>query len=188
MVLELIVPSIIEFIKLFLLVFIPSFILYKIFSPIRVKLAERLNFSWVKSSLLLNFIVMLVLVFVVYILFMYLGQVSAVPRDPDLDYDFLDNVLLILASSGRIIVSAILLSFVLLFFEMIASFSMGIGEHRRGKKQRNELLTQAVGIGIMSIIFLLLLLFVFDWVPLGLFVYIFYGSLNPLPLMVLLGI
>jgi len=185
---EAILPLIIEFIKLLVLVFVISFVIFKIFSPIRKKLSEKLNISWMKSALLLNFIVMLILLFAVYILFMWLGSIDAIPRDPGLDYDVLDNVLLVLSASGRLIISALLLSFILLFFEMIGSFFMSTKESKRGNKRREELIPQATGLLIMSAIFIILLLFVFDWVPLGLFIYIFYGSLNPLPMAILAGI
>jgi len=186
--LEAILPTIIEFIRLLLIVFVFSFIIYKIFSPIRQRIAEKWNLSWMKSALLLNFISMLVLLFAAYILFMWLGSIDAIPRDPGLDYDILDNVLLLLVSSGRIIVAAILLSFILMFFEMIGSFFMSSKEKGRAKKESNPLISQAKGLVVMSAIFILLLLFVFDWVPLGLFIYIFYGSINPLPAAILLGI
>ncbi len=186
--LEAVLPTIIEFIKLLVLVFVVSFVIYKIFSPIRQKLAEKLNISWIKSALLLNFVVMLIVLFAVFIFFMWLGSIEAIPTDPGLDYDFLDNIFLVLASSGRLIVSAILLSFILLFFEMIASFFMSTKENNKGKKRRDELIPQAIGILIMSAIFIILLLFVFDWVPLGLFVYIFYGSIKSFPLAILAGI
>ncbi|VVB74809.1 Uncharacterised protein [uncultured archaeon] len=186
--LEAILPTVIEFIKLLVLVFAVSFVIYKIFSPARQWLAKRLNLSWIKSSLLLNFAAMLVLIFAIYIAFMWLGSISAIPRDPDLDYNIFENFTLLFAASGRLVVAAILTSFILLFFEMIASFFMGSNDSRKGKKERNELVSQAIGILIMSAVFILLLLFVFDWVPLGLFIYIFYGSINPLPMAVLAGI
>jgi membrane protein insertase Oxa1/YidC/SpoIIIJ len=58
-----------------------------------------------------------------------------------------------------------------------------MGEVRRNKKR--DWVSEVKGIMVSIFLFLILFLFVFNWVPLGLFIYIFYGSIKALPLMVL---
>jgi hypothetical protein len=185
---SIILTSVIEFLRLLLLVSVFSFILYKIFSPVREKLADKYDLSWIRSCLALNFIVIFVGILLFYLFFMYIGAVSAPIRDPDIEFQLTDEVVLVLIASLRILVISIILSISVLFFELLASLFMTKkgGSSKKRVTTGSIWLRQFIGIVIASAVFLLLLLFVFDWVPLGLFVFIFYGSIQPLPLIVLL--
>ncbi|MFA6269529.1 MAG: hypothetical protein WCW13_06365 [archaeon] len=183
--LAIIVASVVSFLKLLILVSVVGFVLYKIFSPLREKLAEKYSLSWIKSALLLNFVSIFVLILIVYLYFMIVGVLSAPAMDPALDNTLIDYAVLIISAIPRVLIASLILSLLLLVFELIASFFMVKKEARRSKKTQSLLVNQIVGVVVSCAIFLLLLLFIFDWVPLGLFIYIFYGSIEPLPAIIL---
>ncbi|MFA6319587.1 MAG: hypothetical protein WCX66_01540 [archaeon] len=179
--LSIIIGTLIDLLKLLVVFSIIGFVLYKIFSPLREKIAEKYSLSWSKSCILLNFSVFFVLILLVFIMFMILGYLDAPLRDPETEYTFFENVMLVLIAVPRILISSIILSLLAFFFELVASFFMG--EVRRNKKR--DWVSEVKGIMVSTFLFLILFLFVFNWVPLGLFIYIFYGSIKALPLMVL---
>lgn len=191
--LGIIFSSLIDLTKLLLITSIIGFVLFKIFSPLREKFAEKYSLSWSKSCLFLNFIIFFVLILVVFVLFMVIGFLDAPLREPGLEYDFFENVLLVLIAVPRIFISALILSLVFFFFELIASMFMRKEEidsiqpikikTRKKQVSSSNWLDEFKGIAISSLVFLILLLFVFNWVPLGLFIYIFYGSLSQIPLL-----
>jgi hypothetical protein len=113
---------------------------------------------------------------------MILGYLDAPLRDPETEYNLFENVSLVLIAMPRIIISSIILSFLFFFFELIASLFMGKEESKR--KSRGWV-KEFIGIVVSSLLFLLIFLFVFQWVPLGMFIYIFYGSVKALPLLIL---
>lgn len=173
--------SLFDLFKLLFLASIIGFFLFKLFSPFREKISEKYSLSWSKSCILLNFIVFFVLILVFFVFFMILGYLDAPLRDPETEYNFFENVMLVLIAVPRILIASIILSLLAFFFELVASFFMG--EKSKGKK--NSWIREFRGIIISSFLFLILFLFLFNWVPLGLFIYIFFGSLKPLPLMFL---
>ncbi len=181
-----IVITLIEFLKLLVLVSVLSFIGYKLLSPLREKLAEKYNLSWMKSCIIFNIVFLFVVILAIYIYFMLVGGLSAPARDPSIEYSLIDNLLFILIASVRILIASVILGLFLLFFELIASlFMSGRGvENARKKKVTNNWVNQFIGIVIASAVFLILILFIFDWVPLGLFIYVFYGAVKPLPLII----
>ena len=180
-----ILSTILDFVKLLALVSIISFVLYKIFSPIREKVAEKYSLSWTKSALLVDFVCVVVLILVTCIYFIYLGAVLAGPIDPELDYNLIDYAVLILACIPRVIIASIALSLMLLFFELVASMFMSSKKEGKKNKGKSNWVNQITGIAVSSALFLMLVLFVFNWVPLGIFIYIFYGTLEALPALIL---
>ncbi|MFA5930765.1 MAG: hypothetical protein WC821_00470 [archaeon] len=173
----------ISFLKLLLLVSIISFIGYKIFSPVRQKIAEKFSLSWTKSCLVFNFVFIIAFLLLVFVYFMSVGILGAPARAEDIDYNLGDNILLLASSLPRLIVSSIILSLLLYFFELVASLFMVQKALKKKVKPTNDWVSQFKGVLVASALFLILILFVFDWVPLGLFVYIFYGSLKVLPVL-----
>jgi len=181
-----IIPTIVDFVKLLLLVTIVSFILYKIFSPVREWIEKKYYFSWIKSVLILNFVSIFLFLLIFYFYFVFVGFTTAPIRDPSMEMDLFENLVRMLISAFRILVVSVILSMFLLFFELVASLFMKSKEVKSSKKSKtiqNNWVSQLVGVIIASAIFLVLILFVFDWAIMGLFIFIFYGSVNPLPLL-----
>ena len=180
--LSVILVSVVEFLKLLILVSVVSFIGYKLFSPLREKLAEKYSLSWLKSCLALNFILIFVITLLAYIYFMYAGAALTQLVVEETQFDLGDNIIFVVLALPRILISTLVLSLALLFFEFIGVFFMEdrkASSSRKSKKPVNNWLKQAIGVVVASMVFLLLVLFVFNWVSLGLFVYIFYGALKP---------
>jgi len=172
--------AIVDFAKLLLPLAFICFILYKLLSPMREKIAEKYALSWVKSCVVLNFAVCFVAIFLIYLYFFFLGAALAQPQDPELETTIIENIFLILYDSVRIIVASIILSLSLLFLEFVASLAIDFQE----KYKYAAIFKQFLGVAAACAVFLLLVLFVFDWVPLGLFVYVIYGSIQPVPLLI----
>ncbi len=180
-----IIPTIVDFVKLLLLVTIVSFILYKIFSPVREWIEKKYYFSWIKSVLILNFVSIFLFLLLFYLYFAFVGFTTAPVRDPSMEMDLFENLFRLAISAGRILIASIILSMFLLFFELIASLFMKGKEVKSSKKSKNSSnnwVSQLIGVIVASAIFLVLILFVFDWAIMGLFIFIFYGSVNSLPL------
>ena len=177
--LTIIIGTIFDLIKLLILASIGGFILFKIFSPIRKWISDKYYLSWSKSCLVLNFLTFFILITVVFVYFMLMGYFNAPLRDPATEYTLFENISFVLIARPRIIIACIILSFLFFFFELIASFFMGKDEL---KKKSRSWLKEFYGIMLSSLLFLLLFLFVFNWVPLGLFIYIFFGATKALPL------
>lgn len=181
--LSIIFGSIFDLVKLLLLTSVLGFILFKIFSPLRKKVEEKYSLSWTKSCLVVNFSVFFILILAVFVYFMIIGYVSAPLRDPEIEYNIFENVMLVLIAVPRMLIASITLSFLFLFFELVASMFMGKSDKKSASVGWGK---EFFGIAVSSLLFLILFLFVFQWVPLGLFIYIFFGSTKALPLLVFL--
>ncbi len=181
--LELVFFSIIDFLVLLIPFTVVSFFVYKFFSIIRKKLSEKYELSWSKSCLLTNFISVFVFLFLVFVYFYFLGGVLAKPIDPEVQYTLIDDLIIIAFASVRIIVASIIAAFLFFFFELVASFAMD----SQLKKGKSELYSQFFGVLVSCAVALVLILFVFGWALLGFFIYVFYGSVNPLPLLFIKG-
>jgi len=186
--------AIIDFLKMAIPLTILLFILYKVFSPVKDWFTEKYDFSWMKSVVLLNFIIVFVALLVFYLYFVVTGALGASPIDPDLQYNLGENALMILIGVVRVLISAVILTLVLLFFEFIASLVMDSniiksnGKNRKSRKQGPQgasLVMQVFGIFVSVVVFLVLFLFLFSWVPLGLVVFIFYGGVKEIPLLLI---
>jgi len=171
-----------DLLKLLIIASVVGFVLFKLFSPLRKWIEDKYSLSWSKSCLILNFATFFIFITLVFIYFMLVGYFNAPLRDPQIEYNFLENIVLVLIAMPRIIISSIILSFLFFFFELIASFFMGKEESKRKPRGWAK---EFYGIMISSLLFVLLLLFIFSWVPLGLFIYIFLGSTKALPLIFL---
>ncbi len=180
--LSIIFGTIFDLLKLLILSSLIGFVLFKIFSPLRKWIEEKYSLSWSKSCLILNFSTFFVLITLVFIFFMLVGYFNAPLRDPETEYTIFENISFVLIAMPRIIISSIILSFLFFFFELVASFFMGKEESKRKSRSWAK---EFYGIVVSALLFLLLFLFVFSWVPLGLFIYIFLGSVKALPLMLL---
>jgi hypothetical protein len=100
---------------------------------------------------------------------------TAPPIDPDLQFDIAEEILVILLGAVRVAVASIILAMGLLFFEFIASLCIDMQK----KKKYSHFLKQFMGVLVSALIFLLIFVFIFSWVPVGLYVYIFYGGMTP---------
>lgn len=184
--------TIIDFAVLLFVLSVVSFVLYKIFSPLRDKLAKRFSISWALSVLILNFVLIFIFILIVFIYFMILGYIYAPPLDPSLSFDTFENLMIFFISVPRILITSIILSLFLLFFEFFASFVMELVPQSNKKIDtrkatspeiiKTPIFSQIIGVVASCALFLLLYFLMFDWVPLGLFIYLFYGEINPLPI------
>ncbi len=180
--LTIIFETLFDLIKLLILASVAGFVLFKIFSPARKWLEEKYSLSWSKSCLILNFSTFFIFLIVVFIYFMLIGYLDAPLRDPETEYNLVENIVLVLVAMPRIVIASIILSFLFFFFELVASLFMG---KEAAKNKSRGWAKEFFGIIVSALLFLLIFLFVFNWVPLGLFIYIFFGSVKALPLMFL---
>jgi len=172
--------GLVDFVFLLIPLIIISFILYKMLSPLRLWVAEKYSLSWTKSCLLLNFFLFFIFFVLVFVYYYFLGSVMAPPIDPEVRFNIIDDFVVILIASVRIVVASMILSLIFYFFELLASFVMEATQ-KKGKSSFNS---QIIGISVSACVFLILVLFVFNWALLGLFIYVFYGGVNPLPLVI----
>jgi hypothetical protein len=176
---ELILSTVIDFSFLLFISSIVIFFVYKLFSGIRRKIAEKYDLSWTKSVLVVNFVSVFLFLFLVFVYFYFLGGSMAKPIDPEIQYNIIDDLVVILFASVRIIVASLITTFLLLFFELTASFFMDM----QIEKGKSKLFSEFFGIVITCAIALVLFLFIFNWAILGFFIYVFYGSIAPLPVL-----
>ncbi len=172
--------GLIDFLKLLIPMAFIALILFKLLFPLREKIREKYSLSWIKSTLAFNFIVCFVPIVLIYIYFDFLGGALTKVIDPEITYDFFESITIFLISAVRIVIASVILALVLLFFEFVSSLVISMQE----KKDYPLIAKEFIGILVSSAIFLLLFLFVFDWAALGLFFYIFYGGIRPLPLII----
>lgn len=178
--LSIILSTIVDFLILLIPLTIICFIVYKILSKSREYLAEKYNLSWTKSCLLLNFLVSFFLFLGTYLYFYFVGATLALPNDPEVEYTILDNLTVLAFATVRMIVAALIISLVLYFFELVASFAMDLQKNSKN----SEFTKQLIGITITCALFLILFLFIFNWAFLGMVIYVFYGGIKPLPLII----
>ncbi len=171
--------GIIDFLKFLIPVSIIAFIFFKIFSRFKQKLIDRFDLSWVKSCLIINLSLIFVIIFCFYIYFIFVGASIAPITEPELSYNFFESLLMIGLALIRILVVTIILSLALLFFEFFSSIIIVFQK----EKDYSDTLKELVGVFSSTAFFLFLLFFVFNWVPLGLFIYIFYGFVGELPML-----
>ncbi|MDD4251104.1 MAG: hypothetical protein PHX27_02840 [Candidatus ainarchaeum sp.] len=176
--------GVIDFLKFLIPISIVLFILHKIIFPIKEKLSNKYDLSWVKACLLINFVIIFLIIFSSYLYFFFIGGLIAPTGEHIINYDLFENLLLIGLALLRIIIVTIILSIALLFFEFFASFIIELLD----KKDYSLTIKLFLGIACSTTIFLVLLFFFFNWVPLGLFVYIFYGFVSDLPLLTIINV
>lgn len=180
MVLQFIIQFVLDFLVLWIPLTIICFALYKVLSKAREHLVEKYELSWTRSCLALNFIIFFAFFFVVYLYFFFVGASLAVRLDPEVEYTILDNLSVLFFASIRMVVASIILAIALYFFELVGSFAIEFQKKSKKSKFTKEL----IGIGFACALFLALFLLIFNWVPLGLFVYVFYGGVKALPLII----
>ncbi|MFA5357659.1 MAG: hypothetical protein WC308_01935 [archaeon] len=171
----------IDFLKLLVPLGVIGFIAYKLGQPILEKLTGKHSLSWVKACIILNFVVAFAWLFFFYIYFILIGAATGAPVDQDSQLTMLENLGVILFDSIRIAVSAITIALALLIFEFVASLIISMQK----KNKYSVLLKQLIGVFGAAALFLVLILFFFDWVILGLFIFTFYGKIRALPLLVI---
>ncbi len=170
--------SIVNFIQILLLFGFFGFIIYHIFQPIHNYLINEKNFKWINACLLINFLVFFIVITIAYLV-PFISSLGLGPAMEEflvitpLEYliYFLTEPLL------RIILAAVILSLIMLFFEFLVSLFLDMQD----EKKYNLLLKEVIAVLGSTAIFIFLLLFVFDWVPLGLYVFIFFGGVGSLP-------
>lgn len=176
---ELIFTAVLDFVKLTLLFGIIALVIYKIFTPILDKIMDKYELSWVKAIFLLNLVVTFAAIMFLYLYFYYYGMINAAPLDADLQLDLFERILIIGVDAIRVFIGAFILAMIILFMEFVSSMAISYQK----KYKYSELIKQFAGILFGVAVMAVLLLFFFDWVPLGLFVYIFYGGLSDPPLL-----
>jgi hypothetical protein len=152
--------GVIDFLKFLLPLAIIMFVVYKLFFPLKEKISDRFEFSWVKSCLLLNLIIIFILLFAFYAYFAFVGASLALPTEVELQHDFVETIALIGFAIVRILIVSIIFSLALLFFEFFASFVITLQK----EKDYSEILKEFIGVLCSSALFLFLFLFVFNWV------------------------
>jgi hypothetical protein len=170
--------SIIDFLIYLIPLTIISFVAIKLLSPIKERLMKKRKLSWIKSCLLINFVISFLCLFVMYAYFVLLGGALAQPMDVALALNAGEQILLTLGDMARIAVASIILALALLFFEFLTGFVTDLQED----KDYSKTIKQVIAVLVSSALFLILLFFFFSWAPLGLFVYVFYGGIKPIPI------
>ena len=177
---EEIIFGVFDFIKLLIPLAIISFIALKIGVNLREKIADKYDLSWVKSALVINLIFIFIILFVTYLSFIFIGFSLATPQEAELEYTAFEYVLMVGIALIRIIVATIILALALLFFEFLSSITISV------QKKGSVFVRELISVVITSAVFLFLFLFFFSWTAIGLFVYIFYGFVQGLPLLSLI--
>jgi len=172
-----------DFIILLIPLAVIGFIGSKLLSKVREKIADRFKLDWLKSIFVTNFVIIFIGIFLAFIYFIFVGAALSQYRAPEIEFDIIENLVLIGMGTVRIAVAALILSLFLLFFEFISSLVVDMLE----KKEWPEISKEFIGVLVASIIFLILFLFLFSWAAFGLFIFVFYGGVSsgPLLLMVL---
>ena len=170
-----VLSALVDFVKYLLILSVIFFILYKLLSPLREKLADKYDMSWIRSAATFNLIVVFVCFLVFYLYFIVVGALAAPPIDPDIQFNLVEETFVILLGVVRVAVASVILAMGLLFFEFVASLVIDMQK----KKKYSPLLKQFVGVLVAVLVFLLLFIFLFSWVPVGIYVYVFYGGIPP---------
>ncbi len=174
--------SLISLFQLSLSATVICFIVYKILNLAFAWLRKEKKISWIKSALVLNFVFIFVLLLLAYVVPFLLTNSTYVPFDEEVQPTIVEYLIYFFTQPLlRIIVASIILGIFLLFFEFVGNVLL---EYQK-KRKYSHLLKEFVAIFVTCAIFIILLLFVFSWAPLGLFVYIFYGKINEAPLLIL---
>ncbi len=174
--------AIIDFLKFLIPLALVLFVLAKILHPLRIRIEEKYELTWIKSTLVINLSIIFLMIFLTYLYFVFLGFSLANPLDAEMEYTAFEYVLMIGIALIRIVVATIILALVLLFFEFVASITTSLLK----EKKYSPFVKEFLGVLVATTLFLVLLLFFFNWVPLGLFVYIFYGGISEAPLLSLI--
>jgi hypothetical protein len=169
--------GIIDFLIYLIPLTILSFVIYKLLTPLKEKIRDKFDFGWIKTCFIINFIIVFACFFVMYVYFIFVGAALAGPMDVNLALTFVEQIMLFLNDLVRIVIASVILALALLFFEFLTGFVTDLQE----KKEYSETLKQIIAVLVASAVFLVLLFFFFSWAPLGLFVYIFYGGIRPIP-------
>jgi hypothetical protein len=177
---EEIIFGVFDFIKLLILIVLISFVALKIGVNLREKIADKYDLSWVKSALVINLIFVFIILFVTYLFFIFVGFSLAAPQEAELEYTAFEYVIMVGIALIRIIIVTIILALALLFFEFLSSILISM------QKKGSIFVREIISVVLTSSIFLFLFLFFFSWTAVGLFVYIFYGFVQGLPLLSLI--
>ncbi|MFA5764031.1 MAG: hypothetical protein WC915_04420 [archaeon] len=177
---EEIIFGVFDFIKLLIPIVLISFVALKIGVNLRNKIADKYDLSWVKSALVVNLIFIFIILMSTYLFFMFVGFSLAFPQEAELEYTAFEYVLMVGIALIRILVATIILSLALLFFEFLSSITISM------QKKGSVFVREIISVIVTSAIFLFLFLFFFSWTAVGLFVYIFYGFVQELPLLSLI--
>lgn len=174
--------SIFDLLKLALFLSIIGIILYKIFTPVINKIMDKYELTWVKSIFLLNLVVIFVVLEIIYLYFYFFGLFNAPVFDLELQPTIMDIFLAIVFDAVRVFIASFIIALIFLLVEFISSSAISYQK----EKKYSELAKQFIGILVGVTIVLAIGLLFFEWVPLGLFVYIFYGGVNPVPVFALI--
>ena len=170
----------------FLILLIPlaivAFIGSKLLSRLREKIEDKFKLGWLKSIFITNFVVIFICLFLIFMYFIFVGAALSEYRAPALEYDIVENIILVGLGTIRIAVTTLILSLFLLFFEFVSSLTVDLLE----KKEWPEISKEFIGVLVASLIFLILFLFLFSWAAFGLFIYVFYGGVSSTPLLMVL--
>jgi hypothetical protein len=177
---EEIIFGVFDFIKLLIPLSIMSFVALKLGVNLREKIADKYDLSWVKSALVINLVFVFIILLSTYLFFIFVGFSLATPQEAELEYTAFEYVLMVGIALIKIIVATIILALALLFFEFLSSVIISM------QKKGSVFVREITSVILTSAIFLFLFLFFFSWTAVGLFVYIFYGFVQELPLLSLI--
>jgi len=170
--------SVFDFLKLLIPLVLICFVLRKFFNPIKENFIKNKEYGWMKSVLIINFAIFVVPIFLVYLYFYFTGLIQAPVIDPELTTTIFENIMFILTDLVRVVIASVILAIALLGFEVLTGIIIDLLKN----KDYSETVKELIAITITCIIFLYLILFVFSWVLMGLFIYIFFGGVSALPL------
>lgn len=171
--------AIIDFLKLAIPLTIISFVLYKLFYPLKEKLVEKYEFSWIKSVFLINFVLTFLFLFFIYIYFYLTGIIQERPLDYELSHTIFEIISFILIDSIRILIASFIIALVLLGLAFVFGIIIDLLENKEFSKTIKEI----IALFVTCSLFLFLVLFVFNWALIGFFIFIFFGGVSQFPLL-----
>lgn len=174
--------AVIDFFVLLVPLGVIGFVAYKLGQPLLERLMKKHSLSWIKACVVLNFAVVFLWLMFFYFYFLFIGAAGGVPVDEEAQLTIFENMGIVLFDGARIAFSAVVIALALLFFEFVASLIISVQEKTRSPK----LLKQLIGIFGAAALFLVLVLFFFDWALLGMFIFTFYGKIKAIPLVILI--
>ncbi|MDD3159821.1 MAG: hypothetical protein PHQ98_02545 [Candidatus ainarchaeum sp.] len=177
--------GLIDFFKFVIPLAVLFLIVYSILEFFQKKLNSKYNLSFIKSFFIINSIFIFIAILAFYLYFILIGYllVDSSAVNPDLAYTLVENIFMVLSGVFRILLISIILSLVFLSIELFYSVVFDVLK----KNISNELIRKFISSIITIAIFMLIFVFFFSWVPIGIFVYVFYGgAVNQVPLFLLI--
>lgn len=161
-----------------LLLSIACFIVFILAQPLYKKISEKLEWKWLKASLLTSFIAMLVIVSIAYFV-PFLASPKPVFSETELMPTTIELIGFSLLQIARVILVSLVLSLMLMPFALLSALANDYLSSRQPKKKKSlasrKWLNYFISILISSLIFLIIVLWLVPWAVSGLLYFIFFA-------------